>query len=109
MKIKELFGKLMAGIWRHKYIWTLVFFVVSVGFVDENSYWNRFRLEKENAARNAVLQKLEAQYSEARKKLDDIKTNPQTLVRVAREVHQMKSANEDVYYFVEVKDEASTE
>ncbi len=104
MKIKETLGKLISGIWRHKYIWTLVLFVVLVGFVDENSYWNRHRLEAENASKRETIKKLEAQYSETQQKLDEIKTNPQALVRVAREIHQMKSANEDVYYFVESKE-----
>lgn len=34
---------------RHKYVWTIGLFVLIVGFIDDNSYYNYFLLKKDNA------------------------------------------------------------
>ena len=41
--------KFLSVMARHKYVWTIGLFVLIVGFIDDNSYYNYFLLKKDNA------------------------------------------------------------
>lgn len=98
MKIGSILSGIGNAVWRHKYVWTIVGFVLIVGFFDENSFWQRRQLESQNEETQNEIKKYEQLYEADRKKLQQLKTDPQALIRVARENHQMKSPDEDVYY-----------
>lgn len=100
-------SKLNARIWRHKYLWTIVIFAVHIGFIDANSLWYRYRLTQENKATMAEIARYEKDFENDRAKLNRLSSDPEALLRVARENHQMKAADEDVYYIVESKDSLS--
>ncbi len=101
MNLKNFPRRVLHAIWRHKYIWTFALFVFFVGFADENSCYNKYKLDRENAEKEAEIKAFEAQYAADQRKLNQLRTDPQALIRVAREDHRMQSADEDVYYIVD--------
>jgi len=100
MKIGNVFQKIGNAIWNHKYLWTIIGFVLIVGFIDENSFAQRYRLSAENDATEAEVKRYEEKFAIDRQKLHQLKSDPQALIRVAREDHQMRSPDEDVYYII---------
>ncbi|MDO4929749.1 MAG: septum formation initiator family protein [Bacteroidales bacterium] len=98
MKKGFRFRHILAMVWKHKYFWTIAIFVVVVGFLDENSFWNKYKLREENDQTAEEIKKYEDKYHHDELKLKQLKSDPQALIRVAREDHQMKSPDEDVYY-----------
>lgn len=100
MKIRTAIFKICNTVWRHKYIWTAIIYIVIVGFVDDNSFLRRFNLAADNNKTSEEIKRYEALYHKDCQRLHELKSNPQALIRVAREDHQMKSPDEDVYYTV---------
>ena len=92
--------KFLSVMARHKYVWTIGLFVLIVGFIDDNSYYNYFLLKKDNAELDKEIKKYEDKFNHDYAMLRQLKTDPRALIKVAREDHQMKSADEDVYYIV---------
>ena len=78
---------------RHKYLITVLAFIVIIVFLDDNS------LEIENL--NAEIDKYRKQFDEDTKKLKELTTNPEAMEKVAREKYFMKKANEDIFIFDE--------
>lgn len=103
-RLRRLAAAMAESVWRHKYFWTILVFVVHVGFVDSNSFWDRRRLAAENAATQARIDQYEAMYRQCDERLRHLRTSPEALVRVAREDHRMKASGEDVYYITEPSD-----
>ena len=48
---------------RHKYVWTIGLFVLIVGFIDDNSYYNYFLLKKDNAELDKEIKKYEDKFN----------------------------------------------
>ena len=73
---------------RHKYVWTIGLFVLIVGFIDDNSYYNYFLLKKDNAELDKEIKKYEDKFNHDYAKLRQLKTDPHegtkqtTVVRV---------------------------
>ena len=81
---------------RHKYLVTILLIVLIVGFVDENSYWNR---RERQAHINSLLQQKKAyddQYKADTRELMRLRSHDY-LERYGREHYHMKRADEDVY------------
>jgi len=75
---------------RHKFIVVAVFFAVMIGFVDEDSFYNRYLRNQEISALRA---------------LNDLQTSREAVVRVAREQYFMKYPDEDVYVVMDAQKE----
>lgn len=86
---------------RHKYFVVISFFAVMVGFVDENSFWDRHQRIQEINTLKAELRDYQNRYDEDTKTLDELNTKPEAVTRVARERYLMKYPNEDVYVFMD--------
>ncbi len=91
------FRKAIDVFWGHKYVWATVIFIVVVGYVSPNSFWNRYLLHKENEALREEIRKYEEAYERDSKEFHALETNPEAVERVARVRHFMKTENEDVY------------
>lgn len=102
MKIISRLRNVVARVWRQKYFWTILIFLLFVGFLDDNSFWNRYKLEEENSRTAAEVKAYEDKFHHDELKLHQLKSDPQALIRVAREDHQMKSPDEDVYYITRI-------
>lgn len=93
------FQQVMSSI-RHnkvtKYILTIAFFVLLIIYVDENSVMNRMERIKEIETLQNEIADLKAKYEEDTRKLNELEEY-EHVVRVAREMYQMKRPDEDIF------------
>ena len=86
------------GFLKNKYILTLLFFAVWMVFFDDRDIiTTHFRYKKELRNLEDSKTYYQEQIAETRKELEQLKNDPQTLERYARERYRMKRADEDLY------------
>lgn len=97
-------SKLMT-VWKyirmHKYLITIVAFLVIIVFLDENSLIQRAKHRREISALTTEIEKYRKQYEEDTEKLKELTNNPEALEKIAREKYLMKKPNEDIFIFEE--------
>ena len=97
-------SKLMT-VWKyirmHKYLITIVAFLVIIVFLDENSLIQRAKHRREISALTTEIEKYRKQYEEDTEKLKELTNNPEALEKIAREMYLMKKPNEDIFIFEE--------
>lgn len=86
---------------RHKYMITVLIFIVVIGFLDENSLIQLVKHRSEISALNSEIEKYRKQYEEDTEKLKELTTNPEALEKIAREKYLMKKPDEDIFVFEE--------
>lgn len=79
-----------------KYVITLLLIVLVVGFLDENSLWNRRGRTQEIASLQAEIDALKAKYEEDTRKLNSL-DDYDCVERLAREKYLMHRSDEDIY------------
>mgnify|MGYP003423264931 FL=1 len=93
------FQQVMSSI-RHnkvtKYILTIAFFALLIIYLDENSVMNRMERIKEIETLQNEIADLKAKYEEDTRKLNELEEY-EHVVRVAREMYQMKRPDEDIF------------
>lgn len=100
--VGKAFSNIGHIIWHHKYFWTILLFIIIVGFVDTNSLWHRYQLHADNNSTRAEIEKYDRKYEAAETELNRLASSPEAVEIVAREHLMMKTADEDVYEIVEV-------
>lgn len=86
------------GFLKNKYILTLLFFAVWMVFFDDRDIiTTHFRYKKELRNLEDSKAYYQEQIAETRKELEQLKNDPQTLERYARERYRMKRSDEDLY------------
>lgn len=88
---------------RYKYLFTLVGFVVIVGFLDENSIVRRFKYANEINRLNSEIEKYREDYELTTERLNELLVDSGAIERIAREKYLMKKPNEDVFVFEDKK------
>lgn len=83
----------------------MLFFVLVVGIVDENSFLNRYYHQREIRELREEIRKYTDRYNHDSEELNRLNTDPEAIVKVARERYYMKRNNEDVYVFVKQTEE----
>lgn len=83
----------------HKYLVVLGFFTLLIGFIDENSLWQRYHNRIELNHLRSEIRKYSEMYEHDSRYLQEINTNPEVLVRIARERYYMKTDDEDLFVF----------
>lgn len=86
---------------RHKYLITVLIFIVIIGFLDENSLIRRVKHRSEISVLHSEIEKYKRQYEEDTEKLKELTTNPEALEKIAREKYLMKKPEEDIFVFEE--------
>ena len=86
---------------QHKYLITIVAFLVIIVFLDENSLIQRAQHQQEINTLNSEIQKYRKQYEEDTEKLKELTSNPEAMEKIAREKYLMKKPNEDIFIFEE--------
>ena len=86
---------------QHKYLITVVLFLVIIVFLDENSLVQRAKQRKEIEALKVEIEKYRKQYEKDTETLKELTENPEALEKIAREKYLMKKPNEDVFIFEE--------
>ena len=94
---------------RHRYAVVIAFFAIMVGFVDENSFWQRRMRLKEIAALKAEMQNYKDMYDHDTHALDELEHSREAVIRIAREKYLMKREGEDVYVLLQAKPETKNE
>ena len=88
---------ILALISHYKYAITIIIGVLTVGFVDENSFLHRFQLEMQISDLEEEIAKYNAQNESDLKKLKEMRQGPQAFQKIARERYFMKTDDEDVF------------
>ena len=86
---------------KHKYLITIVAFLVIIVFLDENSLIQRAKHQQEIKTLETEIQKYHKQFEEDTEKLKELTSNPEALEKIAREKYLMKKPNEDIFIFEE--------
>lgn len=82
---------------RQKYLWTILAFILIVGFLDPNSFYHRYNLHRENEELRQQIRDYEALYDHSTTELHDLERSPEAIERVARVDLYMKTSDEDIY------------
>ena len=103
-EIRNPMSKLMT-LWkyirRHKYLITVVAFLVIIVFLDENSLIQRAQHRQEINDLTSEIAKYRKQYEEDTQRLKELTNSPEALEKIAREKYLMKKPNEDIFIFEE--------
>lgn len=86
---------------RHKYLITIVAFLVMIVFLDENSLIQRAKHKQEISTLNSEIVRYRKQFEEDTRRLKELENNPEALEKIAREKYLMKKPNEDIFIFEE--------
>lgn len=82
--------------------WVVILGIVLVdGFLDDNSFWMRYRRLQIISQLTHEINIQRTQYLEADAKLYELEHNPRQVERLAREKYRMKRAEEDVFIVME--------
>ena len=94
-------SKNISDIWeafcRHKYLWSILVFVLIAGFLDENSSLRYWQLTQHNNSLREEIAQYETEYKETTEELQRLNKSPKAYEEVARVRLFMKSEDEDVY------------
>lgn len=85
----------------HKYLITVLGFIIIIVFLDENSLIQRAKHKHEITTLNSEIARYKKQYEEDTRRLKEIMNNPEALEKIAREKYLMKKPNEDIFIFEE--------
>lgn len=90
--------------WRKSFLFLILggFVVVWFTFIDTYSLWTRVELSQRKAELKEKKQRLKSETLILKQKIDDLKTDPFLLERIAREEYGMKKEGETVYKIKEV-------
>lgn len=86
---------------RHKYMITILVFVLITGVLDDNSLIRRVSHWREIRELNTEIERYRSQYEEDSRALKELTSNPEALEKIAREKYKMKKADEDIFIFEE--------
>ena len=96
MNLKEIKENKIFRIVSNKYVIILVFFVVWMGFFDENSFLNHRELDQEIDKLENANDFYKKQIDADQKVIDNL-NDPDSLEKYAREEYKMKKENEDIF------------
>jgi cell division protein DivIC len=82
---------------RFKYQTVILIGIVVVGFLDENSFWNRFKHQREISQLKQEIRKYDDMYRSDTAQLYQLDHNPKAIEKIARERYFMKADDEDIF------------
>ena len=86
---------------RHKYLITILAFLLIIVFLDENNLMQRAKYRQEISALKSEIKKYQIKYEEDTRMLKELMDNPEALEKIAREKYFMKRPDEDIFIFEE--------
>lgn len=91
--------------WRKSFLGLIIggFLFVWFAFIDTYSIWTRIQLNNQMNDLQEKKQELQEETHILREKIEDLKTDPNLLERIAREEYGMKREGETVYKIKEVE------
>ncbi|EHG24289.1 FtsB family cell division protein [Alloprevotella rava] len=88
---------------KHKYLFTIAFFLLVVGLLDNNSLFYRYQLHQRNQEMIEQIANYDKQYEADSERMRELSQSPKAVEDVARVSLVMKKDNEDVYLIEEQK------
>ncbi len=86
---------------KHKYLVTLLAFVVIIVFLDENNALRRLGLAAEERRLRGEIERYQQEFDECTERLNELDADSAALERIARERYMMKKPDEDIFVFEE--------
>ena len=90
---------------RHKYMVVIFFIVLIVGFIDDNSFMNRFERRNKMGQLRSEIETYKTQYETADRQLREMDSDPKSIEKMAREKYFMKRKGEDVFVIREAEED----
>jgi len=84
-------------LYHYKYHTVIVVGVAVVGFIDENSFLNRFKHQQEISELKHEIVKYDNMYRNDKTLLYQLEHNPKAIEKIARERYFMKADDEDIF------------
>jgi cell division protein FtsB len=81
----------------NKYWLVIIIGLLITGVVDENSFMKRMKLDMQIRELKEQIDVYNAQYAKDQAKLKDIRMNPSSITKIARERYFMKADDEDIF------------
>lgn len=88
---------ILAFIGHYKYLITIVVGVAYVGFLDDNSFFQRAKYDMQISDLKEEIKKYNDRNEADNVELNSIKHNPRAIEKIARERYFMKSDDEDIF------------
>ncbi|MBR6170457.1 MAG: septum formation initiator family protein [Bacteroidaceae bacterium] len=92
---------------RHKYMVVIIFIVLVVGFIDDNSFMHRFDRRRRMDQLSSEIEVYKTQYETADRQLREMDSNPNAIEKLARENYYMKRPGEDVFIIRDGEEDAT--
>jgi cell division protein DivIC len=86
---------------KNKYVLASLFFILWLGFFDQNNWVERLQNLREMKQLNEDKAYYQKKIAEDSERLKELKTNNENLEKFAREQYLMKKDNEDVFIIVD--------
>lgn len=94
-------GKLWKFFVKHKYITTLILFLVYISFIDQTSLLFRYNQKKNLKTIELELENYKKNTLESERRVNDLKNDSRNVEKLAREKYYFKKDNEDVFVIVD--------
>ncbi len=85
----------------YKYLIVVVVGVLVVGFIDDNSFWQRMQYDAQISRLKAEIEHYETRNEEDTRQLKELNGDPKAIEKIARERYFMKADDEDIFVFSE--------
>lgn len=99
--LDKTMGKKLNIFWnilaRYKYVIVIVLGVLVVGFLDDNSFVQRVKYDLQIADLKEQIAAYNSRHEQDAEALHELKRNPKTIEKIAREKYFMKADDEDVF------------
>lgn len=85
--------------WRKSFLILILggFVIIWFSFIDTYSLWTRYELSQRKQELKEKTKRLEAESATLKEKIEDLKSDPDLLERIAREEYGMRKEGETVY------------
>ena len=80
-----------------KYVVVLLFGIIFIGVLDENSLWSHFQYKRRVADLKEEIDVYEKRFDRDQNQIHQLQHNPKAMERIARERYFMKHADEDIF------------
>ena len=83
----------------------IFFIILIVGFIDDNSFMNRFERRNKMGQLRSEIETYKTQYEAADRQLREMDSDPKSIEKMAREKYFMKRKGEDVFVIREAEED----
>jgi cell division protein FtsB len=108
MKIIDRVKPIALYIWRSnylKYVIVVLFCVLLIGFLDENSVWHHIRNQQRIGELKDEIELYNKRHKRNQAKIRELDRNPEAIEKIARERYFMKADDEDIFVIRDGKEE----